>query len=146
MCQRIISVIAGKYIEQILEGHGRLELSIIQPHAEDSGKKIFIEVSKNADATIKVMPLSSVKYGEGEVWDFIERFLPDYCHRDDILHHDILSRYLHHEELGEGDEEWIYADFGPNREKVEEVVDQMGNSFAHEALASWLETHGPESW
>ena len=32
MCQRIISVIAGKYIEQVLENHGRLELSIIQPH------------------------------------------------------------------------------------------------------------------
>lgn len=146
MCQRIISVIAGKYIEQILEGHGRLELSIIQPHAEDSGKKIFIEVSENADATIKVMPLSSVKYGEGEVWDFIERFLPDYYHRDDILHHDILTRYVDKEEVCESDLQWIHEDYGSDKDKVIETVDLMEKEFAYEALTSWLETHGPESW
>ena len=146
MCQRIISVIAGKYIEQILESHGRLELSIIQPHTEDSGKKIVIEVSKNADATIKVMPLSSIKHGEGDVWAFIEKFLPDYYHRDDVLHYDIYSRYIDHEDLAEGDAEWIFADFGLDKEKVKDTIDQMKKGFAYEALASWLETHGPESW
>jgi hypothetical protein len=146
MCQRIISVIAGKYIEQILESHERLELSIIQPHTEDSGKKIIIEVSKDADATIRVLPLSSVRYGESDVWPFIEKFLPDYYHRDDILHYDIYSRFIDHEDLAEGDAEWIYADFGSDREKVEEAVSQMEKEFAYEALESWLKTHGPESW
>lgn len=146
MCQRVISAIVGKYIEQVLKNHGRLELSIILPHAEDSGKKIIIEVSKDADATIKVMPLSSISHGEGDVWAFIEKFLPDYYHRDDILHYDIYSRYIDHEDLAEGDAEWIYADFGSDKEKVEETIDQMEKEFAYEALVSWLETHGPESW
>ena len=146
MCQRIISVIAGKYIEQILDSHGRLDFSIIQPHTEDSGKKIIIEVSKNADTTIKAMPLSSIKHGEGDVWAFIEKYLPDYYHRDDVLHYDIYSRFIDHEDLAEGDAEWIYADFGSDREKVEETIDQMEKEFAYEALMSWLETHKPESW
>ena len=145
MCQRIISVIVGKYIEKLLENNGRLELSIIQPHTEDSGKKIVIEVSKNADATIKAVSLSSVKYGKGDVWAFIEKFLPDYYHRDDILHYDIYSRYIDHEDLAEGDAEWIYADFGSDREKVKDTIGQMEKEFAYEALASWLEDHGPES-
>ena len=146
MCQRIISVIAGKYIELVLENHGRLELSIIQPHTEDSGKKIVIEVSKDADATIKATPLSSIKHGDGDVWAFIEKFLPDYYHRDDVLHYDIYSRYIDHEDLAEGDAEWIYADFGSDKDKVKDTIDQMEKEFAYEALASWLETHGPESW
>lgn len=93
MCQRIISVIAGKYIDKLLESYGRLEISIIQLHAEDSGKKIIIEVSKDADATIKTMPLNAKKCEDrGKLWDFIEKYLPDYYHRDDILHFDIYSR------------------------------------------------------
>ena len=146
MCQRMISVIAGKYIEQILKSHGRLELSIVQPHMEGSGKKIVIEVSKDADASIKVMPLSSVRYRESDVWPFIEKFLPDYYHRDDILHYDIYSRFLDHEDLAEGDAEWIYVDFGSDRKKVEETINQMEKEFAYEALASWLKDHGPDSW
>ena len=55
MCQRIISVIAGKYIELVLENHGRLELSIIQPHTEDSGKKIVIETYLNLKIILKTM-------------------------------------------------------------------------------------------
>ena len=76
MCRCIISVIAGKYVDQILEKHGRLELSIIQPHTEDSGRKIIIEVLKDADATIKVMPLSFIRHEKGNVWAFIEKFRP----------------------------------------------------------------------
>ena len=65
MCQRIISVIAGKYIDKLLESNGRLEISITQPHAEDLGKKIIIDVSKDADATIKAMPLNAIKRKDG---------------------------------------------------------------------------------
>lgn len=101
MCRCIISVIAGKYVDQILEKHGRLELSIIQPHTEDSGRKIIIEVLKDADATIKVMPLSFIRHEKGNVWAFIEKFLPDYYHRDDVLHFDIYSRYLNNPTITE---------------------------------------------
>ena len=34
MCQQIVSVIAGKYIDKLLESNGRLDISITQPHAE----------------------------------------------------------------------------------------------------------------
>ena len=70
--------------------------------------------------------------------------MPEYF--DDVLHYDIYSRYIDHEGLAEGDAEWIYADFGSDREKVKDTIDQMEKEFAYEALASWIETHGPESW
>ena len=34
-------------------------------------------------------------------WAFIEQYLPDYSSRDDVLHSDILTRYLDGEEGGE---------------------------------------------
>ena len=146
MCLRIISAIVGKYLEQVLDKNGRLELSVIEPHSEGSGKKIIIDVSEDVDATIKAMPLSATRYGKGDVWAFIERFLPDYYHRDDILHFYIYSRFIDNEDLSEGDAEWIYENFGADREKVKQTIDQMEKDFAYEALASFLETHGPENW
>ena len=67
-------------------------------------------------------------------------------HRDDILHFDIYSRYVDNEDLCESDLQWIYNDFGSDKGKVREVIDQMEKEFAYEALASWLQDHGPESW
>jgi hypothetical protein len=40
-------------------------------------------------------------------WSFIEKYLPDYSGRDDILHSDILTRYLDGEEVCESDLDWI---------------------------------------
>lgn len=147
MCQRIISVIAGKYIDKLLESNGRLDISITQPHAEDFGKKIIIEVSKDADATIKAMPLNAIKREDGgKLWDFIEKYLPDYYHRDDILHFDIYSRYIDNEDIDESDLKWIYQDFGSEKQKVEDELDQMEKQFAYEALLNWLENHDPATW
>ncbi len=147
MCQRIISVIVGKYIDQIVEAkNDKIELSVIRPHSEDAGMKIVVEVSKDGDISIKGVPLNVIKHGEGDVWRFIEKHLPDYYHRDDILHHDIYSRFINNEDLAEGDAEWIYADFGSDKEKVKETINQMEKEFAYEALASWLEDYGPDSW
>ena len=146
MCQRIISVIVGKYLDQIIEKNGRLELSVIQPHGDDAGKKIVVEVSKDADTTIKAMPLNTVKPQKDNLWNFIEKYLPDYYHRDDILHYDIYTRFVDKEEVCESDLEWIYNDFGSDREKVIEEMNQMEKDFAYESLLSWLETHGPECW
>ena len=51
MCQRIISVIVGKYIDQIVEAkNDKIELSILRPHSEGAGMKIVIEVSKDDDS------------------------------------------------------------------------------------------------
>ena len=146
MCQRVISVIIGKYLDQLMERNGRLVVTIIDPHSDDPGKRIEVEVSKTADTIIKAMPLTTVKHESGNMWSFIERFLPDYYHRGDILHHDIYSRYLDNEELSEGDAEWIYADFGSNKEKVKETFDQMEKDFAYEALENWLSNQDPDSW
>ena len=146
MCQRIISVIAGKYLDKVLESNGRLEISITQPHAEDSGKKIIIEVSKDADATIKTMPLNATKLEDREkLWDFIEKYLPDYYHRDDVLHYDIYSKYIDNEDMDESDLKWIYHDFGSDKQKVEEEIDRMEKQFAYEALMNWLENHDPST-
>lgn len=141
MCLRIVSVIVGKYLEEVLDKNGRLELSVVEPHSEGIGKKIMIDVSEDADATIKAMPLSAIRYGKGDVWAFIERFLPNYYHRDDILHFDIYSRYIDNEDLSEGDAEWIYQTFGADREKVKQTIDQMEKNFAYEALSYYLENH-----
>ena len=89
------------------------------------GKRVVIEVSKDADTSVKVMPLKSESPKRDELWAFIEKYLPNYYHRDDILHYDIYSRYIDNEDLAEGDAEWIYADYGPDREKVKEVINLM---------------------
>ena len=147
MCQRIISVIVGKYIDQIVEAkNDKIEISIIRSHAEDAGMKIVIEVLKDGQTSIKGIPLNTIKHGEGDIWPFIEKHLPDYYHRDDILHYDIYSRYIGKEDLAEGDAEWIYASFGSDKEKVKEIINQMEKEFAYETLASWLKGHGSNCW
>lgn len=147
MCRRIISVIVGKYIDQIVEAkNDKIEISVMRPHSKDAGMKIVIEVSKDGDTSIKGMPLNSIKYGESDAWTFIEKNLPDYYHRDDILQFDIYSRYVNNEDVCDSDLIWIYKNFGSDKEKVQETIDKMEKEFAYEALTSWLEEHGPECW
>ncbi len=146
MCQRIISAIIGKYLEELIGSKDKLEISVIQPHKRKSGKKIIIETTEGSDTMFKFMPLSTRKHNINDMWEFIAAFLPDYYHRNDVLHEDILSRYLNNEEVSEGDLEWIYRDYGPDRDKVAAAVDQMDKKLAYEALGCWLETHGPETW
>lgn len=147
MCQSIISVIVGKYINQIIEAkNDKIEFSVIRPYSVDAGMKIVIEVSENGDSYIKGMQLKTTKPGRGDLWTFIEKNLPDYYHRDDILHFDIYSRYVDNEDVCDSDLQWIYNDFGPNKGKVQETIDKMEKEFAYEALMNWLENHGQESW
>ncbi len=147
MCRRIISVIVGKYIDQIVEAkNDKIEISVMRPHSKDAGMKIVIEVSKDGDTSIKGIPLNSIKYGESDVWTFIEKNLPDYYHRDDILQFDICSRYVDNEDVCDSDLIWIYKNFGSDKGEVQETIDKMEKEFAYEALTSWLEEHGPECW
>jgi len=146
MCQSIISVIVGKYIDRIVEAkNDKIELSVMCPHSENAGMKIVIEVSKDGDTSVKGMPLNAIKYGKSNVWTFIEKNLPDYYHRDDILHFDIYSRYVHNEGVCDSDLQWIYNNFGSDKGAVQETIDKMEKKFAYEALTSWLEDHGQKS-
>ena len=146
MCQSFVSVVTGKCIERAA-GHGeRVEVSVIQPHLVELSRRISIRFTKDGDANINIAPLKKNSSSRNNLWQFIEEYLPDYYHRDDVLHLDIYSRYIDNEEVDESDLQWIYQDFGSDKEKVEEEIDRLEKQFAYEALMNWLESHEPDSW
>ena len=55
-------------------------------------------------------------------WSFIEQYLPDYYSRDDVLHSDILTRYLEGEGFGEWHLPWI-SELGTREDVVVELID-----------------------
>ena len=69
-------------------------------------------------------------------WPFIEKYLPDVSSRDDVLHSDILTRYLDGEEVWEGDLPWI-AELGAREDVVAELVD-IDSYLFHRALEAYL--------
>ena len=146
MCQSFVSVVTGKCIERAAGQGERVEVSVIQPHLVELSRRISIHFTKDGDANINIAPLKKDSSGGNNLWQFIEEYLPDYYHRDDVLHLDIYSRYIDNEEVDESDLQWIYQDFGSDKEKVEEEIDRLEKQFAYEALMNWLESHKPDSW
>jgi len=69
-------------------------------------------------------------------WPFIEQYLPDYYRRDDVLHSDILTRYLDGEEVSEEDLPWI-AQLGTRDDVVTELID-VDSYLLEEALEAYL--------
>jgi len=69
-------------------------------------------------------------------WSFIENHLPDYSSRDDVLHSDILIRYLDGEEVSESDLDWI-AQLGTRAEVVVELI-KIDSHLLEEALEAYL--------
>jgi len=69
-------------------------------------------------------------------WSFIEKHLPDYSSRDDVLHSDILTRYLDGEEVCESDLEWI-SQLGTRADVVAELID-IDSHLLEEALEAYL--------
>lgn len=59
---------------------------------------------------------------------FIEKYLPDVSSRDDVLHANILTRYLDGEEVWEGDLPWISA-MVTREDVVVELIDIDSNCF-----------------
>ena len=145
MCQSFVSVVTGKCIERAAEQGERVEVSVIQPHLTELSRHISIQFTKDGDASINVAPLKK-NFSSGNLQQFIEEYLPDYYHRDDVLHLDIYSRYIDNEEVDESDLQWIYQDFGSDKKKIEEEIDRLEMQFAYEALLNWLESHEPNSW
>ena len=121
MCQSFVSVVTGKCIERAAEQGERVEVSNISPLKKDTSCGSNLQ-------------------------QFIEEYLPDYYHRDDVLHLDIYTRFIDNEEVDESDLQWIYQDFGSDKKKVEEEIDRLEKQFAYEALMNWLESHEPDSW
>ena len=146
MCQSFVSVVTGKCIERAAEQGERVEVSVIQPHLAELSRRISIRFTKNGDANINVAPLMKDSNSGSNLQQFIEEYLPDYYHRDDVLHLDIYSRYIDNEEMDENDLQWIYQDFGSDKKKVKEEIDRLEMQFAYEALMNWLESHEPDSW
>lgn len=146
MCQSFVSVVTGKCIERAAGQGERVEVSVIQPHLVELSRRISIHFTKDGDANINIAPLKKDSSGGNNLWQFIEEYLPDYYHRDDVLHLDIYSRYIDNEEVDESDLQWIYQDFGSDKKKVEEEIDRLEKQFAYEALMNWLESHEPDSW
>ena len=146
MCQSFVSVVTGKCIERAAEQGERVEVSVIQPHLAELSRSISIRFTKDGDANINVAPLMKDSNSGSNLQQFIEEYLPDYYHRDDVLHLDIYSKYIDNEEMDESDLQWIYQDFGSDKEKVKEEIDRLEKEFAYEALLNWLESHEPDSW
>ena len=146
MCQSFVTVVATKIIEKAAEQGERVEISVLSPHKAELGRRINIQFTKSGDANINIVPLKSFLRSGDHLEEFIEQYLPDYYHRDDVLHADIYSRYLHNEEVDESDLKWIHQDFGFDTDKVEKELDRLEKRFAYEALLNWLESHSPDSW
>ena len=145
MCQSFVSVVTGKCIERAAEQGERVEVSVIQPHLAELSRRISIQFTKDGDANINIIPLKNF-FTSGNLQQFIEEYLPDYYHRDDVLRSDILCRYLDNEDVDESDLQWIYQEFGSDKTKVQEALERLDMELAHEALLNWLESHEPDSW
>ena len=141
MCQRIIAAIASKFIDAATEEHQQLDITFLLPRHEDECKRITISHDKEQETFVSVSPLKK-KIGSGDkMWEFIENNLPDYYHRDDILHYDIYSRFIDNEEVCEDDLQWIYEGYGSDKQLVQEELDKMEKQFAYEALLAWLDNN-----
>ena len=70
-------------------------------------------------------------------WRFIEEYLPNYYHRDDILEDDILSRYVENEDVCDDDLKWITSEFNNDKELVIKELDKMESGFMEEALQAY---------
>lgn len=71
-------------------------------------------------------------------WLFVEEYLPDYFVRDDVLWLDILSRFMHGEEIIEEDQQWIENDFASDKTLVSQEIEKIEARFLREAYAGYL--------
>ncbi|MGN0028674.1 MAG: hypothetical protein ACI35Q_02960 [Marinilabiliaceae bacterium] len=72
-------------------------------------------------------------------WSFIEKYLPNYDRRDDVLMSDILLRFLTGDYVAEYDLLWIEDCFHSDRSLVKEELVRLETKFAEEALANFYE-------
>lgn len=73
----------------------------------------------------------------GYFWRFIEKYLPNYSSRDDVLRDDILFRFITNDEVCEEDLAWIANDFNSDKKLVKEELVRLETKFAEEALGAY---------
>lgn len=65
-------------------------------------------------------------------WLFIESNLPNYSSRDDILHYDILFRYIDDDDVCDEDMEWIENDYKCDKDLIEKELIRLETKFINE--------------
>ena len=73
---------------------------------------------------------------------FIEKYLPNYSSRDDVLCDDILFRFITNDEVSEEDLAWIASDFNSDKKLVKDEHIRLETNFAEEALAAYYGQYG----
>ena len=66
------------------------------------------------------------------LWYFIEDFLPNYSSRDDVLQNDIIFRYIHDDDICDGDLEWIRNEFNCDKNLVRKELVRLETRFINE--------------
>lgn len=74
-----------------------------------------------------------------KLWEYLEANLPRYYSRDDVLHSDILFRYLTGEEVYEKDLVWIAHEYNNDREAIKKELIRLEIKFATEAIENFYE-------
>ena len=62
--------------------------------------------------------------GEYDTWEFIEDNLPNYHQRDDVLHNDLVSRFVNCEDMEEADYKMVHEEFEGNILAAEDWLDK----------------------
>lgn len=58
-----------------------------------------------------------------DLWQFIEENLPNYHQRDDVLHNDLVSRFVNSEDMEEADYKMVHEEFEGNILAAEKWLD-----------------------
>ena len=81
-------------------------------------------------------------------WAFIEQYLPDYYHRDEVAENDDICKALHNEfDLNEyvGDE-YVLGLAAKPKEELQEMLDESNYALLKEAFRNYLRAFYPKQY
>mgnify|MGYP007070248535 FL=1 len=71
------------------------------------------------------------------MWKFVEDYLPNYSSRDDVLHDDILYRYIDGDDVCQDDMSWIMSEFNGDKTLIKEEIVRLEKGFIEESLNAY---------